>query len=127
MQLHHILLLEQALQNEYFIDAHMIEHAIQRYSSFNLIYLPFMFQGDVFVQKTSPFAQQQLQQAHEEPLAQDSRLFRIASPEDMILAKKEWWKLGGGVSIRQWKDILGIFEGMGTDLDYPYLRQTAQQ
>jgi hypothetical protein len=55
-----------------------------------------------------------------------SRLFNIASPEDIILAKLEWYRMGGEVSDRQWNDILGVLKLQGLRLDLVYLRQWAQ-
>jgi hypothetical protein len=54
-----------------------------------------------------------------------SRPFFFASPEDMILAKLDWWKLGGGVSNRQWNDILEMMKEKHAALDIAYLRQSA--
>ena len=45
--------------------------------------------------------------------------------QDMILAKLDWWKLGGGISNRQWNDILGVLKVQGTALDMAYLRHWA--
>ena len=55
----------------------------------------------------------------------DERLFYVASPEGTILNKLEWYKLGGGVSDRQWNDILGVLKVHGTNLDMPYLHRWA--
>jgi hypothetical protein len=43
----------------------------------------------------------------------------------MILAKLDWWKQGGGVSNRQWNDILEIIKEKHAALDIAYLRQSA--
>jgi hypothetical protein len=43
----------------------------------------------------------------------------------MILAKLDWWKLGGGVSNRQWDDILEMMKETHAALDIAYLRQSA--
>lgn len=43
----------------------------------------------------------------------------------MILAKLDWWKLGGGVSNRQWNDILEIMKEKHSSLDITYLRRSA--
>jgi len=34
----------------------------------------------------------------------------ICSPEDIVLAKLEWYRMGGKLSDRQWRDILGVFD-----------------
>src|SRR5207244_3030894 len=51
--------------------------------------------------------------------------FFFASAEDMILAKLDWWKLGSGVSNRQWNDILEMLKEKQAVLDIAYLRQSA--
>lgn len=33
----------------------------------------------------------------------------VASAEDTILRKLNWYRLGGEVSDRQWRDVAGIF------------------
>ncbi len=79
----------------------------------------------MFVQKSGPFAQQEMRRAREDVLELGSRPFFFASPEDMILAKLDWWKLGGGVSNRQWNDIVEIMKEKHAALDIAYLRQSA--
>jgi hypothetical protein len=43
------------------------------------------------------------------------------SPEDIILLKLEWFRIGGEMSERQWNDVLGVFEIQGSRLDQTYL------
>jgi hypothetical protein len=58
-------------------------------------------------------------------ISENSRLFFLESPEDVILNKLEWYKMGGEVSDRQWNDILGVLKVQGSSLDLAYLRQWA--
>ena len=125
LQLKHVQTLVAMLQQEYYIDADMIRGAIQNRSSFNLLHHDTGVKVDVFVQKSNPFAQQEMRRAREDVLEVGSRPFFFASPEDMILAKLDWWKLGGGVSNRQWNDILEMMKEKHVALDIAYLRQSA--
>jgi hypothetical protein len=125
IQLKHVQTLVAMLQQEYYIDADMIRSAIQNRSSFNLLHNDTGVKVDVFVQKTDPFSQQEMRRAKEDVLEVGSRPFFFASAEDMILAKLDWWKLGGGVSNRQWNDILEIVKEKQAALNIAYLRQSA--
>jgi hypothetical protein len=51
----------------------------------------------------------------------------VATPEDTLLAKLEWYRSGGEVSERQWRDVLGIMMVQGNKLDLAYLRQWAKE
>jgi hypothetical protein len=48
------------------------------------------------------------------------------SPEDILLQKLRWFRLGGEVSDRQWRDVLGIVRAQGTRLDTSYLHRAAE-
>jgi hypothetical protein len=50
---------------------------------------------------------------------------KFASPEDTVLAKLEWYRLGGEVSERQWRDVLGVLRARGSQLDLEYMRKWA--
>jgi hypothetical protein len=125
IQLKHVQTVVAMLQQDYYIDADMIRGAIQHRSSFSLLHHDTGVKVDVFVQKFGPFAQQEMRRAREDVLELGSRPFFFASPEDMILAKLDWWKLGGGVSNRQWNDLVEIMKEKHAALDIAYLRQSA--
>lgn len=50
---------------------------------------------------------------------------RFASPEDTLLHKLIWYKLGNQISDRQWGDILGVLKVQGDVLDQAYLDRWA--
>jgi hypothetical protein len=49
----------------------------------------------------------------------------VASAEDTILRKLEWYKAGGEASERQWNDLRGVCRTAGGSLDVAYLRRWA--
>jgi hypothetical protein len=50
---------------------------------------------------------------------------RIMTPEDILLAKLRWYRMGNEVSDRQWRDVLGIVAAQHTSMDEAYLRRWA--
>ena len=53
------------------------------------------------------------------------RKHRNSYPEDTILAKLDWYKLGGETSERQWSDILNILQVQGSRLDRAHIDRWA--
>ena len=49
----------------------------------------------------------------------------VSSVEGEILAKLDWYRLGGETSDRQWSDIVGVLKVQGERIDRVYLRQWA--
>ncbi len=117
-----------ALGDDFYSDNEMIRGAIQRRSSFNLIHLKTMFKVDVFIRKERPFDRIQFERRVEQVFATDpeQKAF-ITSPEDIILAKLEWYRLGNEISDRQWRDILGVLKVQAGRLDVDYLRKWAAE
>lgn len=115
------------LPDAFYADEQMIEQAIQRQSSFNLIHLSTMFKVDIFIPKRRPFDQQQFGRRVAEQIGPDSdEQIWVLSAEDTVLAKLDWFRLGGEVSERQWRDILGVLKTQQEALDIDYLKQWAQ-
>ncbi|MCA9943349.1 MAG: hypothetical protein H6656_00410 [Ardenticatenaceae bacterium] len=115
------------LQDAFYVDEQMIQQAIQRQSSFNLIHLNTMFKVDIFIPKARPFDNQQLSRRVAEKISPDSDAqIWVLSPEDIVLAKLDWFRIGGEISERQWRDILGVLKTQQNSLDIAYLKQWAQ-
>lgn len=127
IQLKHVNSLVKRLETSYYVDADMIRDAIRRKSSFNIIYLDLMFKVDIFLPKPRQFTQQELLHIRKEVIAEGTRPFYLSSPEDIILNKLEWYKMGAEVSTRQWNDLMGVINRQKTTLDLAYLRQWAKE
>jgi hypothetical protein len=120
--------LAEFLKEEFYVDSDTILEAIQKQSSFNLIHLETLFKVDVFPLKgrsfdRQAFSRRSLRVVSEEPLRQ----LYFPAPEDVILVKLEWYKAGGEISERQWKDVLGVLKVQGSQLDMAYLSKWAKE
>ncbi|MGI9062057.1 MAG: hypothetical protein ACR2H5_26175 [Ktedonobacteraceae bacterium] len=125
LQPEHIQPFSALLTNSYYININAVRDAIQRKGLFNLIHLETILPINISIPKARLFDQEELHRAQLQPLMKDTRPFYIASPEGIILNKLEWYKMGGGVSDRQWNDILGVLKVQGTNLDMLYLHRWA--
>ncbi|MDI6769873.1 MAG: hypothetical protein QMD04_09370 [Anaerolineales bacterium] len=126
MRLEHLQPFVSSLQDEFYVDDEMIAESIQRNSSFNIIHRETMFKVDVFIPRPRPFLQSQLARAHKQTFTFDTEVgAKFASPEDTVLSKLEWYRMGGEVSDRQWRDILGVLKTRAGELELDYLRKWA--
>ncbi len=126
MRPEHILPFVSSLENEFFIDEEMIADSIQHNSSFNIIHRKTTFKVDIFIPRPRPFQQSQLARAQRQTFELGTEISaNFASPEDTILSKLEWYRLGGEVSERHWRDILGVLKTKAGELDLGYLQKWA--
>jgi len=126
MKLEHIQPLVAALSKEFYADDEMMRNAIEHHSSFNLIHYETAFKVDIFIRKLRAFDQMQLERRRTTIIATDpEQSVYIVSPEDSILAKLEWYRLGGEISDLQWRDIRGVLKTRAGELDLDYLRKWA--
>lgn len=87
-----------------------------------------VFKVDIFVLASAPYDQQAFQRRLRKTLGQElPRPVFVESPEDLVLSKLKWYRLGGEVSELQWRDVLSVLKLQAGHLDMAYLRQWAEQ
>jgi len=125
----HINPLVEKLKTEYFIDAEMIKDSLNNQTSFNILHLKTMIKIDVFILKDQPYPQKAFERKIKDKLEEhpDSISVFLCSPEDLILNKLEWYRLGGETSERQWLDVSGIIKVQSNSLDKKYLINWARE
>jgi hypothetical protein len=97
-----------ALGTEFYADDAAIRRAIRQHSSVNLIHQPSAFKVDLFIAGGSPLDEQQIGRRRRVQVSENpDRYLYVHTPEDILLQKLRWFRLGQGVSDRQWRDVLG--------------------
>lgn len=118
--------LVQAFESDFLVSADSVQEAAARHYAFNFIHIATGFRIDFY-----PISE-------EDDLELDSFARRLrkesgagevwmASAEDVILAKLHWFRKGGKVSEKQWRDVLGVLKVQGTRLDFAYLAGQARR
>ena len=97
--------------------------ALRTKAQFNVIDFPRGLKADLIVRKDRDFSVTEFdrRQTHE---VEGTRL-TIATPEDVLLAKLEWARMGD--SERQMVDAAGIITMQGAALDLSYIRHWVEQ
>lgn len=113
------------LEDEFYIDEQALRRAVHERGSTNLIHQPTSFKVDLFVAGGTVLDDDLLHRRVSVRVGEDARGLWVHSPEDILLQKLRWFRRGGEISDRQWRDALGIIRTQGTRLDRDYVRAGA--
>lgn len=122
----HVAPLVRALAPEFYVSEDAALDAVRRSASFNLVHLESVQKVDLFVLGDDLLDRRQLEGRVRVRVSEDPpRELWVGSAEDQILRKLSWYREGGGVSDRQWRDVIGILAVQRGRLDMDTLRTVA--
>jgi hypothetical protein len=116
------------LNPDFYADADFIRESFARGRAANVIHLRTAWKFDLFPLQPDEysqvaFARRSLREIR--PDGGDVIECAVASAEDTILRKLDWYRAGNESSERQWNDILGVCRTAKERMDFTYLRRWA--
>lgn len=114
-----------SVERDYYASETMALEAVVRGSSFNLIHLGTGLKIDLFPLGESILDRRQLERRVRAEVLPGEYVW-IGSPADQILRKLAWYRSGGEVSDRQWRDVQSILRVQSHRIDVAQLRRDAR-
>lgn len=109
-----------ALGPDFDVDEAALRRAVREHASWNVIYVPAVTKIDLFLLRDAPFDASEFARRQRVEVREGQALF-VKSAEDTVLRKLLWYRSGGGVSDRQWRDVVQVLRQSRAVLDDAYL------
>lgn len=109
---------------EFHVDEEAIRQALSRNGQFNIIHPSSGYKIDLFISGQDPFVRSELVRRRRLEAPDGEHAF-FASPEDVIVKKMEYFRIGE--SERQLRDIIGVLHVQGKQLDRDYIHHWASE
>ena len=116
-----ITALRDALGSEFEVDTDMLRDAVLHARSANAFYLPVVTKIDFFGRGYEPFDESEFARRRPIAVTASGQSLVVKSPEDTVLRKLLWFREGGEVSEKQWRDIVSVLQISGDKMDQTYL------
>ncbi len=117
--------LHAALAAEFLADPAALTYAVENNSSCNVIHRTTGIKVDLFTLRPREFSRTELERRRKELAIRPDARLSVTTPEDMVLTKLEWFRKGGEVSDRQWRDVCGLLKLQGERLDREHMDRWA--
>jgi hypothetical protein len=111
----------ERLGPDFEVDEEMLRDALGRGGSANLYYLPFVTKIDIFGLGATPYDECEFSRRRRVRVRSTGEELTVKSPEDTVLRKLLWYRDGGEVSEKQWRDVVEVLRVSGPQLDAGYL------
>jgi hypothetical protein len=112
--------LKDALGSDFEVDLDMLRDALMHDRSCNIFFLPVVMKVDLFALGSTPFDASEF--ARKKPIVvREQQTLVVKSPEDTVLRKLLWFREGGEVSDKQWRDVVEVLRVSGPAIDRAYL------
>lgn len=116
-----------ALGPDFEIDLDMLRDALRTAGSANAFHLPTVTKIDFFGRGYEGYDSAEFERRRAITVKLSGESLVLKAPEDTVIRKLLWYRLGGEVSDRQWRDVVSVLRISAAHLDGHYLDAWAER
>jgi hypothetical protein len=127
MMPHRVRAFAEQLGPEFEVDQDMLRDALTRGSCANIFYLPMVTKIDIFALGASRYDEVEFSRRRKVRVRASGEELFIKAPEDTVLRKLLWYREGGEVSSKQWRDVVEVLRVSGAEINHQYVAMWAEK
>jgi hypothetical protein len=127
MMPHRVRAFAEELGPDFEVDQDMLRDALTRGSCANIFYLPMVTKIDLFALGPSRYDEVEFSRRRKVTVRASGEQLFVKAPEDTVLRKLLWYRQGGEVSHKQWRDVVEVLRVSGAEINRQYLVTWAEK
>jgi hypothetical protein len=118
---HRVHAFAEALGPDFEVDEDMLRDAMLHGRCANIFFLPMVTKIDLFAVGPTTYDEVEFSRRYKVQVRASGEALFVKTPEDTVLRKLLWYREGGEVSSKQWRDIVEVLRVSASAIDPRYL------
>jgi len=127
MMPHRIREFVKRLGPDFEVDEEALRDALMRGSCANIFYLPMVTKIDIFALGSGKYDEVEFNRRRKIRVQSSGEELYVKAPEDTVLRKLLWYRDGGEVSSKQWRDVIEVLRVSASEMNHHYMRTWAEK